>query len=218
MNVKLIAHTKWAGDEHDTDIMAFCARVSNPQNQDNPNSEKLLQYCADNGHWSVFEMSNIVIEINTTRDIARQILRHRSFSFQEFSQRYANANELGKTVRKARFQDEKNRQNSIVIEEGNCQHNIINKEFRNAQNDVWDAAIKEYDRMINFGVAKEQARALLPEGLMNSRMYVNGTVRSWIHYCRSRTDKSTQKEHRDIAESCWSIISDLYPALNNQKD
>ena len=216
MSVKLIAYTQWHPDfEHDTDIMAYCARVSNPDNQENPDYNKLLTYCVKNAHWSVFEMCNIVMEINTTRDIARQILRHRSFHFQEFSQRYADVSEIGHTVRKVRFQDDKNRQASIDIEDGNCQHNIINKEFRNAQREIWEAVIKEYKRLLDFGVAKEQVRALLPEGMVNSRIYMNGTARDWYHYCQLRMGNGTQKEHQLIATECWKELCKLYPIFNS---
>lgn len=185
------------------DFIAYAARVSNPSNQMNTEtSERLLRYCVRNSHWSVFEMVNAVMEVTTTRDIARQILRHRSFSFQEFSQRYADpTKDLGFVTREARLQDTKNRQNSIEISDSKLQ-------------DTWDAmqgvvrsAAKDaYIWALDNGIAKEQARAVLPEGLTVSRMYMNGTLRSWIHYCELRMGNGTQKEHREVAESAWSNL------------
>lgn len=207
MTVKLITATPDADK-----IIGYCARVSNPANQDNPDVAGLLQYCARNGHWSVFEMANAVLEINTTRDIARQILRHRSFSFQEFSQRYADVAQLGEGMvqRECRLQDTKNRQNSIETQDS---HLIDAWEF--AQDQVKHEALKQYRQMLHMGIAKEQARALLPEGLTPSRLYVNGTLRSWITYCQVRCDMSTQKEHRLIADEVIDVLRQVAPITIN---
>ena len=210
--VKLIAYTqsKEIAGITSQDIMAYCARVSNPSNQNNSETaEKLLNYCVRNKHWSVFEMCNVVIEINTTRDIARQILRHRSFHFQEFSQRYADPNELGFETREFRLQDAKNRQNSIEVDGDN----EMTKSWKIKQDQLIHETKLTYKWAIENGIAKEQARAVLPEGLTMSRMYMNGTVRDWIHYCQLRRGNGTQKEHRIIAEECWVILCDLYTFL-----
>ena len=213
MNVKLIAYTQNENEiffSTGMDIMAYCARVSNPSNQNNSETaEKLLNYCVRNKHWSVFEMSNVVLEINTTRDIARQILRHRSFHFQEFSQRYADPNELGFKTREFRLQDTKNRQNSIEVDEDN----EMTRAWKMKQDQLIHETKLAYKWAIENGVAKEQARSVLPEGLTMSRMYMNGTVRDWIHYCQLRMGNGTQKEHREIAKECWVILCDLYPFL-----
>lgn len=191
------------------DFIAYCARVSNPSNQNNfDTADKLLNYCVKNKHWSIFEMVNVVVEINTTRDIARQILRHRSFSFQEFSQRYADPNQLGFTVRDARLQDLKNRQNSI---EG-VDPKITNAWFVK-QNQIIHEAKLAYKWAIDNGIAKEQARSVLPEGNTNSRLYMNGSLRSWIHYCDLRRGNGTQKEHREIAEEIWKLLCFEYSFL-----
>lgn len=203
MNVKLI----WATPDADK-LVGYCARVSNPANQDNENVSGLLAYCARHHHWSVFEMATAVLEINTTRDIGRQILRHRSFSFQEFSQRYADASLLGDLQRReCRLQDHKNRQNSISLEPHSTQH----EEWRIDQEEVWTVAIKNYKYALERGVAKEVARALLPEGLTLSRMYMSGTLRSWVTYLQTRLDPSTQKEHRDIAQQTLDILRTAAP-------
>ena len=210
--VKLIAYTqsKEIAGITSQDIMAYCARVSNPSNQNNSETaEKLLNYCVRNKHWSVFEMCNVVLEINTTRDIARQILRHRSFHFQEFSQRYANPNELGFETREFRLQDTKNRQNSIEVDGDN----EMTKSWKIKQDQLIHETKLAYKWAIENGIAKEQARAVLPEGLTMSRMYMNGTVRDWIHYCQLRMGNGTQKEHRIIAAACWTILCNLYPFL-----
>ena len=210
--VKLIAYTqsKEIAGITSQDIMAYCARVSNPSNQNNSETaEKLLNYCVRNKHWSVFEMCNVVIEINTTRDIARQILRHRSFHFQEFSQRYADPNELGFETREFRLQDTKNRQNSIEVDGDN----EMTKSWKIKQDQLIHETKLAYKWAIENGIAKEQARAVLPEGLTMSRMYMNGTVRDWIHYCQLRMGNGTQKEHRIIAADCWTILCNLYPFL-----
>ena len=194
----------------EADFIAYCARVSNPSNQMNTEtSEKLLRYCIRNKHWSIFEMVNVVMEINTTRDIARQILRHRSFSFQEFSQRYADpTKDLGFVTREARLQDQKNRQNSIVIDDEELQN-----QWEGAQESVRRMAVKAYQWAIDAGIAKEQARAVLPEGLTMSRMYMNGTLRSWIHYCELRCSNGTQKEHREVAMSARAQLIKSFPFL-----
>lgn len=202
MTIKL----QWATPDTDKQIM-FMARVSNPANQQSENT-RLLHYCMEHGHVSPFEMASACLEINTTRDIGRQILRHRSFSFQEFSQRYADVTLLPEMeLREARLQDTKNRQNSIPT----SQEATISA-WSDAQRRVFDLAIKEYSDAINYGgIAKEQARALLPEGLTPSRLYMNGTVRSWIHYLKQRLDPSTQKEHRLIAEQVLVILRTVAP-------
>ena len=195
-----------------TKLVAYCARVSNPANQNNDDtSDKLINYLIKWKHWSPFEMVNATLEIETTRDIARQILRHRSFTFQEFSQRYADpVKELEFVTREARLQDTKNRQNSIDIDDEQLQ------EFWTfAQKKVIEEAKLAYQFAIDNGIAKEVARAVLPEGLTTSRMYVNGTLRSWIHYIDIRSDKATQKEHRMIALECAKVISEIFPLINN---
>ena len=216
MKVRLVSHSV-ACDDFDfiatpTDLVAYCARVSNPSNQNNTEtSEKLINYLIKWKHWSPFEMINVCLEIETTRDIARQILRHRSFTFQEFSQRYADpVKELEFVTREARLQDTKNRQNSIDIDDEQLQ------EFWTfAQKKVIEEAKFAYQFAIDNGIAKEVARAVLPEGLTTSRMYVNGTLRSWIHYIDIRSDKATQKEHRMIALECAKVISEIFPLINN---
>jgi thymidylate synthase (FAD) len=195
------------------DLIAYCARVSNPANQDNPDSEKLLKYLVKNKHWSPFEMVHVIMEIQTTRDIGRQILRHRSFSFQEFSQRYAAVQEMS-APRETRMQDTKNRQNSVVNDEAMA----LNNEWQNLQLEVMDRINDIYDWAIKNGIAKEQARVVLPEGLTMSRMYMSGSLRSWIHYCELRMDNGTQKEHREIATQCWNIITEQFPSLKNVLD
>ena len=191
------------------DIIGYCARISNPDNQSNSENGKLLKYLIDNKHWSPFEMVDMVLEINTTRDIARQILRHRSFSFQEFSQRYADpTKDLAVYMREARLQDTKNRQNSVETDDVGLQA-------------WWDAQQKFltthsqriYREALDKGIAKEQARAVLPEGNMQSRMYMKGNIRSWIRYCELRAGNGTQKEHREIAVKCAEILKNHMPFL-----
>ena len=195
------------------DLISYCARVSNPSNQANTEtSNKLLKYCVKNEHWSIFEMVHIVMEINTTRDIARQILRHRSFSFQEFSQRYADASQLGFTVREARLQDTKNRQNSIETTD-----ELLQRTWKIKQDQLISEVKLAYKWAIENGIAKEQARAILPEGNTNSRLYMAGTLRSWMHYCQLRMDKGTQKEHREIAKECWNILCDNFNFLKEME-
>ena len=211
--VSLISYSKPTFDEHANvlDLVAFCARVSNPSNQmNNETSEKLVRYLIKHQHWSPLEMVSICLEIETTRDIARQILRHRSFSFQEFSQRYAIA-DLGFSYKEARLQDTKNRQNSIEIPYDDSSE-IIGA-WTEQQKRVECAAQEAYDWAIENGIAKEQARAVLPEGITVSRLYMNGTLRSWVHYIQLRTGNGTQKEHRDVALGCAKAISSIFPMI-----
>ena len=211
MNVRLISYSQpvdMIGIDNAEDLLAYCARVSNPDNQMNTeSSDKLLKYLIRENHWSPFEMVSICMEIETTRDIARQILRHRSFSFQEFSQRYANPDDaLGWTDREARLQDTKNRQNSIETDNKQLQDKWLVE-----QDKVKLAAVKAYNWALEMGVAKEQARAVLPEGLMQSRLYMNGTLRSWIHYIDLRSGHGTQKEHIEVAKACGKEIEKIFP-------
>jgi thymidylate synthase (FAD) len=221
MKVKLVSYSKPTEEfqnqdiEDALDLVAYCARVSNPANQFNTEtSEKLIKYLIKHQHWSPLEMVSACIEIETTRDIARQILRHRSFSFQEFSQRYADPTaELGEAfvIREARFQDTKNRQNSVEFDMNDESQRLLAIEWERAQKRVLFAVEKEYKWAIANGIAKEQARAVLPEGLTVSRMYMNGTIRSWIHYIMLRKENGTQKEHQNIALACAKIISTVFP-------
>ena len=209
MSVKLIGVTApYAGHNSAEDMIVHMARVSNPKTQAfNSDPARLIRYLIKNQHWSPFEMVNIVMEINTTRDIARQILRHRSFSFQEFSQRYADpTTDLGFELREARLQDTKNRQNSIETEDKELQ-----AEWKIKQINLIAESKAAYDWAIENGIAKEQARVVLPEGNTQSRMYMNGTLRSWIHYCELRRANGTQKEHMEVAEDCWKIITERFP-------
>jgi thymidylate synthase (FAD) len=198
------------------EFVAYVARVSNPSNQNNKETApKLLRYLAKHKHWSPFEMVSICMEIETTRDIARQILRHRSFSFQEFSQRYADpTQDLGFATREARLQDTKNRQNSIEITKGTP----LTERWEEVQQKVIDAAQEAYTWASHNNIAKEQARAVLPEGLTISRMYMNGTLRSWIHYCQLRMGVETQKEHREVAIDAWYQITERFPSLKDTLD
>jgi thymidylate synthase (FAD) len=208
MNVKLVSYTQGVDGKNLLEQVAFAARVSNPANQNNNDSaEKLVRYLIKHQHWSPLEMVNVCLEIETTRDIARQILRHRSFSFQEFSQRYAVA-DLGFEFKEARLQDEKNRQNSIEIDDAKLQLN-----WETQQDYVIAAAQKTYRWALEHGIAKEQARAVLPEGITVSRLYMNGTLRSWVHYIQLRSEKGTQKEHREIALACANAIEPLFPMI-----
>ena len=196
----------WATPDADKHI-GYCARVSNPNNQDNPNVAGLLNYCAKNAHWSVFEMASACIEVSTTRDIARQILRHRSFSFQEFSQRYADATQLGSFVlRECRMQDTKNRQNSLATDDED-----MNEWWKITQQSMAIITEDFYNKALGKGIAKEQARALLPEGLTPSKLYVNGTMRSWITFLQARLDVATQKEHRLVAQDVLAVLRDVAP-------
>lgn len=222
MNVKIISYTKPAkelvseGIYDMQELVAFCARVSNPSNQLNTEtSDKLIRYLIKNLHWSPLEMVNACLEIETTRDIARQILRHRSFSFQEFSQRYANpVKELSFVTREARLQDPKNRQNSISIDLANdFAGRDVSSEWHQRQLKVISFLQEQYQWAIDNGIAKEQARAVLPEGLTVSKMYVNGTLRSWMHYIAVRAAEGTQLEHREIAKACAEVISTVFPHM-----
>jgi thymidylate synthase (FAD) len=221
MNVKLVSYSQPTEEfrnqniEDALDLVAYCARVSNPANQFNTEtSEKLIKYLIKHQHWSPLEMVSACIEITTTRDIARQILRHRSFSFQEFSQRYADPTaELDEAfvLREARFQDTKNRQNSVELDMNDEQQKLLAYEWERAQKRVLFSVKQEYSWAIKNGIAKEQARAVLPEGLTVSRMYMNGTIRSWIHYISLRKENGTQKEHMEIAQACAKIIAEVFP-------
>tara|TARA_Y100000389_G_scaffold79838_1_gene76585 strand:+ start:5234 stop:5902 length:669 start_codon:yes stop_codon:yes gene_type:complete len=195
------------------DLIAFCARVSNPSAQINSDtSAKLIKYLIKHQHWSPLEMVNAVLEINTTRDIAHQVVRHRSFAFQEFSQRYANPAEFGNqfVTREARLQDTKNRQNSVEIDS----EEDIHFAWAAKQQEVIDKAKEVYDWAIAAGIAKEQARVVLPEGNTKTRLYMNGTLRSWVHYIELRGSNGTQKEHMEIAHACAKVISEIFPLMN----
>ena len=215
MDVKLISYSQPAVDfDIPNDVLqlaAYCARVSNPENQHNEESaEKLVKYLMKHKHWSPLEMVSVCLEINCPRDIARQILRHRSFSFQEFSQRYADpTNDLKFTTREARLQDKKNRQNSIELNSDDP----INYVWESYQETIIERCKTAYNWAIEAGIAKEQARAVLPEGLTMSRMYVNGTLRSWIHYIELRSEHGTQLEHMKIAKECGKIIDKIFTPM-----
>ena len=220
MNVKLVSYSqptkefKSLGLDDAQELIAYCARVSNPANQFNTEtSEKLIKYLVKNKHWSPLEMVSACIEITTTRDIARQILRHRSFSFQEFSQRYADpTKDLNFTYREARLQDTKNRQNSIELDLVNdYEARETSKIWFEKQQDVIRAAKDAYTWAVNNGIAKEQARAVLPEGLIESRLYMNGTLGSWIHFIELRSANGTQKEHQAVAKACAEVIATVFP-------
>jgi thymidylate synthase (FAD) len=216
-DVKLIAVTQpqVPGINSAEEFVAYVARVSNPTNQLNTEtSNKLVKYLIKNKHWSPFEMVNICVEITTTRDIARQILRHRSFSFQEFSQRYADPTEfMSFDLRESRLQDTKNRQNSIELDLDQDPQRILAYQWEQLQAGLAKTAIETYRWAIDSGIAKEQARAVLPEGLTPSRLYMNGTLRSWLHYVELRASNGTQKEHREIAEKCRHILSREFPSI-----
>lgn len=210
MKVQLISYSNSSTHSSLQDLVAYCARVSNPANQSNTETnEKLIKYLIKNNHWSPLEMVSICLEIETTRDIARQILRHRSFSFQEFSQRYAVAN-LGFECKEARLQDKKNRQNSV--ETDNLE---LSTQWEEQQKGVSDAAEKAYKWALENGIAKEQARSVLPEGMTVSRMYMNGTLRSWVHYIQLRSGNGTQKEHQQIAIACAEAIAPIFPMIHD---
>jgi thymidylate synthase (FAD) len=207
MKVKLVSYSqipRAEGEESLQDLVAYCARVSNPANQNKP-GDKLIEYLIKNNHWSPFEMVSVCLEIETTRDIARQILRHRSFSFQEFSQRYAVADKEFE-CREARLQDSQNRQNSIETDDPE-----LESAWGIKQAAVAEASKSAYEWAIANGIAKEQARAVLPEGMTPSRMYMNGTLRSWIHYIQVRSGNGTQKEHREVAVECAKVIGTIFP-------
>ena len=209
--VNLISFTTpsvYTGCATANELVAWAARVSNPSNQNNTaTAPKLVQYLIKNQHWSPLEMVHVSMEIKTTRDIARQILRHRSFAFQEYSQRYADpTKDLGFVTREARLQDAKNRQNSVEVDDEE-----LNNNWMSVQDDVQNTAILAYNWAIKNGIAKEQARAVLPEGMTESTIIMAGSLRSWVHYCQLRMDKATQKEHRIVAEQCWEIIGQQFP-------
>lgn len=218
MKVKLISYSKPSDEMYDEglinvqELVAFCARVSNPSNQFNTEtSEKLIKYLIKHSHWSPLEMVSACLEIETTRDIARQILRHRSFSFQEFSQRYADpTKDLSFVLREARLQDETNRQNSVELPATIAGQNIA-EEWRIRQREILALVTKTYDWAIGQGIAKEQARAILPEGNTVSRLYMNGTLRSWIHFIELRSANGTQKEHQMVALECAKVIAEVFP-------
>jgi thymidylate synthase (FAD) len=222
MNVKLLSYSQptdefrslGLGDAQE--LIAYCARVSNPANQyNNETAEKLIRYLIKHQHWSPLEMVSACLEITTTRDIARQILRHRSFSFQEFSQRYADpTKDLSFVLRDARKQDTKNRQNSVDLDvENNDSDRFLASQWENIQNGVITKAREAYEWAIVNGIAKEQARAVLPEGLIESRLYMNGTLRSWVHFIELRTGNGTQKEHMEIARECACAIAAIFPMV-----
>jgi len=214
MKIELISYSQPESyfAENMTELVSFCARVSNPSNQSNKDtSGKLIRYLIKNQHWSPLEMVSMCLEIETTRDIARQMLRHRSFSFQEFSQRYADpTQDLDFVVREARLQDPKNRQNSIEMGV-TLKDSLIMDEWKLKQLDIIKQAKETYQWAVNNGIAKEQARAVLPEGNTVSRLYMNGTVRSWIHYIQLRSANGTQKEHKEIALACAKVIATVFP-------
>ena len=217
MNVRMVSYSKPSEEMFEEglvdvqELVAFCARVSNPSNQFNTDtSEKLIKYLIKHQHWSPLEMVSACLEIETTRDIARQILRHRSFSFQEFSQRYADpTKDLSFVLREARLQDTKNRQNSVETD-----NPALQAFWETQQNRVLDAAKGAYEWAIQNGIAKEQARAVLPEGLTVSRLYMNGTLRSWIHFIELRSANGTQKEHQEVARQCAKVIAEVFPLAN----
>jgi thymidylate synthase (FAD) len=224
MKVRLVSYSQVAKDFDDfksipnlQDLVAYCARVSNPSNQSNTEtSDRLLRYLIKNKHWSPFELVSACLEITTSRDIARQILRHRSFSFQEFSQRYADPlKELSFISREARLQDIVNRQNSISIDESIKENKQIIEHWEETQKRIIGQSSVAYNWAIKAGIAKEQARAVLPEGLIESKIYMNGTLRSWMHYCELRSANGTQKEHMDIAKACAKVISKIFPILKD---
>jgi thymidylate synthase (FAD) len=217
MKVRLVSYSQPAEDfailEDMQDLVAYCARVSNPSNQLNlETSERLINYLIKHAHWSPLEMVSATVEIETTRDIARQILRHRSFSFQEFSQRYADpTKDLDFVTRETRLQDTKNRQNSIDIDINNTEHRALDRLWKEHQQDVLIAAKNAYTWAIQNGIAKEQARSVLPEGLTVSRLYMSGTLRSYIHYLQLRCANGTQKEHVEVARAVAEAISNIFP-------
>jgi thymidylate synthase (FAD) len=221
MKVKLISCSKPSrqlaseGIYEAQELIAYCARVSNPSNQLNTEtSEKLIRYLVKHKHWSPLEMTSACLEIETTRDIARQILRHRSFSFQEFSQRYADpTKDLDFVLREARLQDTTNRQNSIEIDIKDEDDKFLIHEWNRRQQDVIDLAKETYRWAVECGIAKEQARAVLPEGLTESRLYMNGTLRSWVHFIELRSGNGTQKEHMEVARACAEAIAEIFPMV-----
>lgn len=223
MKVKLISYSKPSRQMYDeglTDVqelVAFCARVSNPSNQFNmETADKLIRYLIKHKHWSPLEMVSACLEVETTRDIARQILRHRSFSFQEFSQRYADpTKDLDFVVREARLQDTKNRQNSVDLDLSADKDRQIAYQWENLQRDLIKKTREVYTWAVEKGIAKEQARAVLPEGLTVSRLYMNGTLRSWVHFIELRSSNGTQKEHMEVARECAKVIAEVFPMVND---
>ena len=221
MNVKLLSYSQPTeefanmGISDAQELIAYCARVSNPNNQFNTDtSDKLIRYLVKHQHWSPLEMVSACLEIETTRDIARQILRHRSFTFQEFSQRYADpTKDLSFITREARLQDTKNRQNSVELDIDNASQKELSRIWQEKQQGVIATAREAYTWAVSNGIAKEQARAVLPEGNTVSRLYMSGSIRSWIHYCQLRTDNGTQKEHQEIAIECSKIIASIIPMM-----
>ena len=209
MNVKLISYSQGLDGKNLLEQVAYAARVSNPANQNNSDTaEKLVRYLINNQHWSPLEMVSLTLEIETTRDIARQILRHRSFSFQEFSQRYADASQLGFEFKEARLQDTKNRQNSIETED-----ELLQRQWEYNQVAIQRQVLQSYQWALDNGIAKEQARAVLPEGMTKSRMYMAGTLRSWVHYIQLRSANGTQKEHQEVALACADVIETVFPMI-----
>ena len=226
MNARLVSFSQPAGRiysgesvgglDNIQDLIAYCARVSNPANQANTKTtEKLLDYLIEHKHWSPFEMASACIEVETTRDIARQLIRHRSFSFQEFSQRYANINTMDNqfVVREARLQDPKNRQNSVAIDRNDEAQRRLNEDFRMKQASLYSQAQDVYNWAINNGIAKEQARVVLPEGNTKTKLYMNGSLRSWVHYIELRGANGTQLEHMEIAQQCAIVIAEIFPLM-----
>ena len=218
MKVKLVGYTQPSEEfkqhfSNAKELVAFCARVSNPSNQyNNETADKLINYLIKHKHFSPLEMTSATIEVETTRDIARQLLRHRSFSFQELSQRYTDpTKDMNFVIREARMQDTKNRQNSLELDLSDEESRFLSSEWKRKQQDIIRLAKETYAWAVSCGIAKEQARAVLPEGNMESRLYVNGTIRSWIHYIEVRTDPSTQKEHRELALEIAKVIAEIFP-------
>jgi thymidylate synthase (FAD) len=214
MNVKLINYSQSPDGMDLLEQVAFAARVSNPSNQNNSETaEKLVRYLIKHQHWSPLEMVSVCLEIDTTRDIARQILRHRSFSFQEFSQRYADASQLGFETRECRLQDTKNRQNSIALDVKDDEQRRVAYQWEQFQKNMQTMCQSTYQWALDHGIAKEQARSVLPEGMTKSRMYMNGTLRSWVHYIQLRSANGTQKEHQEIALACADAIEPIFPMI-----
>jgi thymidylate synthase (FAD) len=228
MSVRLVSYSQPHAEFIDADcisdvqdMIAYCARVSNPSNQHSTETnDRLINYLIRNQHWSPFEMASVTMEIVTTRDIARQILRHRSFSFQEFSQRYASVNDIGSglefQIREARLQDTKNRQNSIPIDEQDIENKYIALQWERKQKELIGWVDEQYRWALENGIAKEQARAILPEGLTSSKLYMAGTVRSWIHYIELRSANGTQLEHQRIAQDCARELAKIVPMIKTE--
>ena len=230
MSVRLVSYSQPHAEFIDAesisdvqDMIAYCARVSNPSNQHNTETnDRLINYLIRNQHWSPFEMASVTMEIVTTRDIARQILRHRSFSFQEFSQRYASVSDIGSglefQIREARLQDTKNRQNSISIDAQDIENKYIALQWEKKQKELIGWVDNQYRWALENGIAKEQARVILPEGLTQSRLYMAGTVRSWIHYIELRSANGTQLEHQRIAQDCARELAKIVPMFTKTEN